>query len=149
LNARKAAAATQSTSQQFTETPAPPQSPAEATPPQHESDPALSEKVEQLEQKVMDLTIMNAGKDLLIGELRKERVDFINRIENSGRLIGRLKTQLLRLTSGRQTDGNVIGSPAPDTSTSLPVSNVSPNASLSDIDDDLYEQPQELFAAEQ
>ena len=97
----------------------------------------------------MDLTIMNAGKDLLIGELRKERVDFINRIENSGRLIGRLKTQLLRLTSGRQTDGNVIGSPAPDTSTSPPVSNVSPNASLSDIDDDLYEQPQELFAAEQ
>ena len=149
LNARKTSATPPlRTSEHFSESPATPTRTNEDLPPRNESVQPPTDDVKKLEQEILDLKIMNKGKDYLIEQMREERVDFINRIENSGRLIGRLKTELLQLMPGRRPQGNDAASPALDTSISPPVSNVPTDAIIIEDDDDDYENPsQGSFAA--
>ncbi len=64
-------------------------------------------KVRSLKQEIIDLTIMNKGKDYFIEELRKERErfaeereGFIQRMIGDSRKIGELETRLLQLGEG-------------------------------------------------
>jgi hypothetical protein len=68
-----------------------------------------SGKVRSLKQEVMDLAIMNKGKDYFIEELRKERERFaeereafIQRMIGDSRKIGELETRLLQLGTGSE-----------------------------------------------
>jgi hypothetical protein len=148
LNARKAATVPQHASEQFTERPATPPRAAEGFTPNREAAPSSSEAVRKLEAELLDLKITNKAKDYMIDQMQKERVDFINRIENGGRLVGRLKAQLLQLMPGRRPQGNDADSPAPDMSTNPPLSKEPSDAILLEDDDDDYENPQQgSFAA--
>jgi hypothetical protein len=143
LNARKVAASPPSTSESFSERPTAPQRPAERFMPNNEEAPSSSDTVRKLEAEILDLKITNKAKDYVIEQMQKERVDFIDRIENSGRLVGRLKAQLLQLMPGRRPQGNEADSPAPDTSTSPPVANEPTDATVREDDDDDYANPPE------
>jgi hypothetical protein len=149
LNARRAAAAPQNTAERFSEAPTTFNRTTEQHQPRSEPAGSSSEDFKKLEKQVLDLTIMNAGKDYLIDQLREERKELITRIETSSRLIGRLKTRLLQLMPGRPTQGNDTYAPRSDRSASPPESNVYRDVTLSDNTNDNYEySPQEPSATE-
>ena len=56
-------------------------------------------RAEDWEQEIMDLKIMNKGKDYLIDELKKDRKMFVDRIEFANRTVGELETKLLQIES--------------------------------------------------
>jgi hypothetical protein len=101
LNARKLSAAPQnpqSTSEAFSESPAAaPQRATEEVPPQSESDPSPFAVIKKLRKRILNLRILNQGKDYLITKLQEERGELLTRIETSNRLVGELKLQLLQL----------------------------------------------------
>jgi hypothetical protein len=148
LNARKAAIAPQHTSETFTEPPPAAPRPAEGSSSGSEAAPPSSEAIKKLEAEILDLKITNRAKDYMIDQMQKERVDFINRIESGGRLIGKLTAQLLQLMPGRRPQGNEADAPTPDTTTDPPLANEPTDAIVLDDDDDDYENPpQGSFAA--
>ena len=102
LNARKASATLPlRTSEHFSESPATPTRTKEELPPRNESVQPPSEDVKKLEQEILDLKIMNKGKDYLIEQMREERTELITRIETSSHLIGQLETKVLQLEAPR------------------------------------------------
>jgi hypothetical protein len=139
LNARKAAASPQSTSEVFTDRPAAPEKPAAELPPR-EAAPPSSAEIKKLEQDILDLKIMNKGKDYLIEQLREERKEFITRIETGSRLIGSLKSQLLRLMPGRRSPDTDAVIAASHTVPNPPGAQVAPEALILDNDDDSYDE---------
>lgn len=151
LNARKVARPPQSTSEHFSERPAAPQSTPEAVQPKSDAAYPPADDMKKLEREILDLKILNRGKDYFIEQLQKEREDFITRIETSSHLIGQLETKLLQLEAPRQpTPGNDTFSSSPVRITVRSESNVFPNEPLSDNTDDNYEHsPQEPFAEDQ
>jgi hypothetical protein len=96
LNARKAAVPPRITSEHFTEDPAPPPRPTEEAPPRRESTAPPSEDVEKMKKEILDLQILNSGKDFLIGQLKEDRANLLDRIENNSHRIGVLETRLPR-----------------------------------------------------
>jgi hypothetical protein len=62
-----------------------------------------SENWRLLEQDVMNLKILNGGKDFLIEQLRKEREGFIEHIVSGSRKIGQLETELRQLSAPRSS----------------------------------------------
>lgn len=71
-----------------------------------------SAQVKKLEQEVLDLKILNGGKDFVIDQFRKERVDFVQQIASYSREVGRLETELRQL-AGPRTDQKVKHYPPP------------------------------------
>lgn len=101
LNARKVAPPSMSTSEHISEATA---APAQATDRHQErgDEPQeSSDAIKKLEQENLDLKIVNKGKDYFIEQLKKERDDFIAKIENNSRVIGVLETKLLQLEAPR------------------------------------------------
>jgi len=102
LNARKAAAASQSTSEHSSEAPAASEQAAPQRQERSEAPQESSDAIKKLEQENLDLKIVNRGKDYFIEQLQKERDAFIERIENNSRVIGVLETKLLQLEAPRR-----------------------------------------------
>jgi hypothetical protein len=53
--------------------------------------------VKELEKKIFDLQVLNAGKDYFIDQLRKERTTYVEDLIEASRRVGELETQLLQL----------------------------------------------------
>ena len=106
LNARKTAVGSQSASEQPSEAPAASQHSADDHSPRRESPHESSDAIKKLEQENLDLKIVNRGKDYFIEQLKREREDFITRIENNSRLIGELETKLLQLEAPQRGPKN-------------------------------------------
>ena len=60
-----------------------------------------SERTNQVEKEVMDLKILNSGKDFLIDQLRNERDGFIQQLVEGSRRIGQLESELRQLSEPR------------------------------------------------
>jgi hypothetical protein len=161
FNARKAATVPQHASEQFNERPAAPQRPTEEAPPQSESDPSPFAVIKKLRNRILNLRILNQGKDYVITQLQEQNRELIVRVETSSRLIGQLETKVLQLEAPKRPttapptslDPAVPYRDVEDVSSSNtidPTSNVSPDVSLSNNANDNYEySPQEPFADEQ
>ena len=54
-------------------------------------------KVSELEKEVMDLRILNKGKDFFIEQLKNERQDFFEQVVSANRKVGELENRLLQL----------------------------------------------------
>ena len=55
--------------------------------------------VKEFEQEILNLTIMNKGKDYLIDELNKERKSFFDQLLAANRKVGELENKLLQIES--------------------------------------------------
>jgi hypothetical protein len=106
LNARRAATMPQNpqhTSEPFIEPPAAPQRPPdnqrpkEEAPPQTESDSSSFSLIKKLRTRILNLRILNQGKDYVIEQMHKEREQLLTRIETSSHRVGELETQVLQL----------------------------------------------------
>jgi hypothetical protein len=53
-----------------------------------------------LESEVLDLKILNSGKDHLIEQFKQERNEFFNQLLEASRKVGELETKLLALEPG-------------------------------------------------
>ena len=71
------------------------------TPPISEEDRS---KVLELEKEVMDLRILNKGKDFFIEQLKTERQDFFEEVVAANRKVGELQNRLLQLEEPRVVD---------------------------------------------
>lgn len=60
---------------------------------------ADSERLKAIEKEVLDLKILNRGKDYFIEQLQKEREGFLERLVTGSHRIGELETRLLQLES--------------------------------------------------
>jgi hypothetical protein len=58
-----------------------------------------TDRVKGLEKEVLDLKILNSGKDLLIDALRKDRDGMINQVVEFSRKVGQLETELRQLSA--------------------------------------------------
>ena len=58
---------------------------------------AGSELARKLEMELMDLKILNSGKDFVIEQLRQERDGFIGQLLDASHKVGELETKLLQL----------------------------------------------------
>lgn len=56
-------------------------------------------EVKSLRQEIIDLKILNGGKDFFIEQLRKEREGLLEQLVDSSRKLGELETRLLQLES--------------------------------------------------
>lgn len=56
-----------------------------------------ADKVKELEKEVMDLRILNAGKDYFIDQLKKERDGMTAQLIETSREVGQLETKLLQI----------------------------------------------------
>lgn len=65
------------------------------------------DKTKSLEQEVLDLKIMNKGKDFLIEQMRKEREGFFTQLMQANRRVGELETKLLH--NGDETELDPVG----------------------------------------
>jgi hypothetical protein len=73
--------------------------PRKQTSPDHrEENP---DRASQQEKEIMDLKILNKGKDFLIEQLRQERDGFIDQLVEGSRRIGQLETELRQLSAPR------------------------------------------------
>jgi hypothetical protein len=63
---------------------------------------AAADHLRQLVKEVMDLKILNSGKDFFIDQLRQERDGFVQQLVKGSRRIGELETELRRITTPRQ-----------------------------------------------
>jgi hypothetical protein len=59
-------------------------------------------KVSELEKEVMDLKILNKGKDFFIEQLKNERQDFFEQVVSANRKVGELENRLLQVESPRE-----------------------------------------------
>jgi hypothetical protein len=161
LNARKATVPLRSIAEHYTEDPAPPPRPTEEAPPRRESTAPPSEDVEKMKKEILDLQILNSGKDYLIGQLKEDRANLLDRIENNSHRIGVLETRLLQLEAPRHHEATTPApsdqaptyrdvEDVPSSHTAPPVSDVPPDGTLSDNTNDNHEySPQPPFVAEQ
>ncbi len=62
---------------------------------------ADTERTNELEKEILDLKILNGGKDYLINQLRTEREGLIKQVIDSSRQVGQLETQLRQLSAPR------------------------------------------------
>jgi hypothetical protein len=60
-----------------------------------------TDRVKGLEKEVLDLRILNSGKDLLIDALRKDRDGMINQVVEFSRKVGQLETEVRQLSAPR------------------------------------------------
>ena len=58
---------------------------------------ADSDRVKSLEREVMDLRIVNRGKDYFIEQIKSEREGLLGQLVSSSRKVGELETRLLQL----------------------------------------------------
>jgi hypothetical protein len=58
---------------------------------------AGSELAKKLEKELMDLKILNSGKDFVIQKLQRERDSFFDQLLDASRKVGKLETMLLQL----------------------------------------------------
>jgi len=65
-----------------------------------------SERSDHLEKEVLDLKILNGGKDFLIDQLRKGRDGFIGQLVEGSRRIGQLESELRQLSAPRNDTGD-------------------------------------------
>jgi hypothetical protein len=140
----------QHTSEAFTEHPTVPQRPTEEAPPQSESDPSPFALIKKLRKRILNLRILNQGKDYVIEQMHQEREQLLTRIETSSRRVGELEIKLLQLeTPKRQTTASQTPSDhavpyrdVEDVSSSHtidPTPSVSPNEPLADNPNNHYE----------
>jgi hypothetical protein len=73
-------------------------------------------RAKELEKQVLDLKILNGGKDFLIDQLRKERAGLMDQAANYSRRIGQLETELRQLSGPR----NHSERPLPDSTVEAP-----------------------------
>ncbi|MDR3457135.1 MAG: hypothetical protein P4N60_06785 [Verrucomicrobiae bacterium] len=59
-------------------------------------------KVLELEKEVMDLRILNKGKDFFIEQLQNERQGFFEEVVRANRKVGELENRLLQLDAGKR-----------------------------------------------
>lgn len=59
-------------------------------------------QIRELEKEVLDLKIVNKGKDFFIEQLQKERDNILGQLVQSSRQVGELETKLLQLNQGSQ-----------------------------------------------
>jgi hypothetical protein len=64
-----------------------------------------SGKSADLEKELLDLKILNSGKDFLIQQLRQERDGFFDKLLDASRKVGELETKLLRLEEPKPERG--------------------------------------------
>jgi hypothetical protein len=69
-----------------------------------------SERGRALEQQLLDLKILNSGKDFYIQRLTEERDGFIRQMVEGSKKIGELETRLLQLEGPRSKGSNSEGS---------------------------------------
>lgn len=62
-----------------------------------------TERVKALEREIMDLKIVNRGKDYFIEQIKGERDNFVTQLVESSRRIGELETRLLQIEPPAQT----------------------------------------------
>jgi hypothetical protein len=66
-------------------------------------DTEAAARVKLLESQVLDLKILNGGKDFLIEQLRKEREGLMNQATNYSRRIGHMEAELRQLSGPRNS----------------------------------------------
>src|SRR5882762_2594453 len=59
-------------------------------------------KVQELEKEVMDLRILNKGKDFFIEQLKNERQDLLEQTVSANRKVGELENRLLQLGAANE-----------------------------------------------
>jgi hypothetical protein len=67
-----------------------------------------TERTVALQTEVMDLKILNKGKDYLIEQLRQERDGFFGQLLDASRKVGELETRLLQLKPGKAESGQGV-----------------------------------------
>jgi len=79
--------------------PKPAESAKQAIPKRSESHELDKDTIKELEQKVMDLTVLNKGKDFFIDQLQKERGNFLDQLLAASHRVGELESdnRVLRL----------------------------------------------------
>ncbi len=82
--------------------PVPNGSDARGRQPQHDAG-ETPERIKELETQMLDLKILNGGKDFLIDQLRKERESLLNKVVDYSRQVGQLETSLRQLASPRNS----------------------------------------------
>ena len=65
-------------------------------------------RVKELENQVLDLKILNGGKDFLIDQIRKEREGLMNQAVSYSRRIGQLEAELRQLSGPRKSTEEVF-----------------------------------------
>ena len=58
-------------------------------------------QIRELEKEVLDLKIVNKGKDFFIEQLRKERDNILGQLIQTSRKVGELETRMLQLEEPR------------------------------------------------
>jgi hypothetical protein len=56
-----------------------------------------SREIEELENEIRDLQITNKAKDIVIGQMQKERTGFFDQLLAANRKMGELEAKLLQL----------------------------------------------------
>ena len=72
--------------------------------------PEAATRVKELEKQMLDLKILNGGKDFLIEQLRKEREGLSNKVVDFSRQVGQLETKLRQLSAPRDGSQDTISS---------------------------------------
>jgi hypothetical protein len=72
-----------------------------------------SERLKALEKEVMDLKILNSGKDYFIEQLREERSGVFDQVVSLSRQVGQLETQVHQFLAPRN-DSESLGPPPID-----------------------------------
>jgi hypothetical protein len=78
--------------------------PAERAEPPHQ-ETSESWEIKELENEIRDLQITNKAKDIVIDQMQKERIGFIDQLMATSRKMGELETKLLQLESPNQRTG--------------------------------------------
>lgn len=59
----------------------------------------MPDRLKALEQEVLDLKILNGGKDYVIEQMRKERDGFIQQVVQAHRKVGQLESKLKQIVA--------------------------------------------------
>jgi hypothetical protein len=74
---------------------------SEARPKDSEADKGKAfEQRQAIENEILNLKILNSGKDFLIQQLRQERDGFFDKLLDASKKVGELETKLLQLGTG-------------------------------------------------
>jgi len=65
-----------------------------------------SREIEELENEIRDLQITNKAKDIVIGQMQKERTGFFDQLLAANRKVGELETKLLQIEDSKLKGGS-------------------------------------------
>jgi hypothetical protein len=78
---------------------------AERAEPAYPNDPE-SREIEEMENEIRDLQITNKAKDIVIGQMQKERTGFFDQLLAASRKVGELETKLLQIEDSKLKGGS-------------------------------------------